>query len=375
MFSPIHRIYEFRKSPVLSFDRQNSNPYRVVCNEENGSQTAYCFSAPMYESKSKKALDMKFRKNGEEIHFAGSGADVTFADAVTMKNKQGFCRLSLPQRARFLSDQELLCGDGRIFGTTNGIAYKIPLTGEQSDSVFLEVDKPFMEVRTNNHCFALMREQFRPFVTVTCIGTVGTSGDVIAPAKVTYQKQNDRTYELSFKTGSPMGKWVLFEVNLYEPKLFQDTTVESNHPKMNNAFGSVCFLGQTKECGEQWLYTRPDFSKIKELYDKRILKAVLHIPKLNKEFIGATAYKLPSRFCSFGSTWQNKIAAMSAAAVATADADFMHLDLTNLLTDKHKRLSATEGFILKPQHPLKGFCVISTGDSYYAPQILEINFK
>ena len=75
---------------------------------------------------------------------------------------------------------------------------------------------------------------------------------------------------------------MLFEANLYESKQIQDTTVESANPEVNNAFGGTAFIGNTTEFGEQWLYSRPDYSKFSELTDRQIIKAVLHMPKLNR---------------------------------------------------------------------------------------------
>ena len=72
---------------------------------------------------------------------------------------------------------------------------------------------------------------------------------------------------------------ILFEINLYERKLFLDTTVESKNIGVNNAFGSIAFVGDTEQFGEQWLYSRPAFSLISELYEKSLNYAVLHIPK------------------------------------------------------------------------------------------------
>lgn len=87
--------------------------------------------------------------------------------------------------------------------------------------------------------FALMSEKFRPFVVVSCIGTVSEGSNIIAPAKISFLKITDRKYEITVSPCSTLGESVFFEINLHEAKLFQDTTVESNNPKTNNAFGSV----------------------------------------------------------------------------------------------------------------------------------------
>ena len=165
------------------------------------------------------------------------------------------------------------------------------------------------------------------------------------------------------------------EANLYEPKLFQDTTVESKNAKVNNVFGGIGFIGSTKEFGDQWLYSRLDFTKISELNDKKILRVVFHLPKLNTAAIELTSSKVAARFCSFGSTWDNKIAEASAFNESQITDNYIDLNLMPVLTDKQGRLQRGEGFILKAKKKNSGFAVIATGDNYFAPQILEINYR
>lgn len=167
----------------------------------------------------------------------------------------------------------------------------------------------------------------------------------------------------------------MIEANLYEAKLMQDTTVESKNPKMNNAFGSIGFIGSTKEYGEQWLYTRPDFSKMRELNDKRILRAVLHLPRLNNDSVELAMSRVAARFCSFGSNWNNKISEASLLADSKITDHYIDLNLMPIISDERGRLLRQEGFILKAKKKNSGFSVITTGDSYLMPQIIEINYK
>ena len=122
-----------------------------------------------------------------------------------------------------------------------------------------------------------MKERFRPLVVFSCVGSLDAAGNIIAPAKITYQKLTDKKYHLSISSTSPMARFIMFEGNLYENKLFQGTTVESNNILVNNAFGSVGFIGNTAMFGEQWLYSRLDYSKIQEIMDKSIHKAISSI--------------------------------------------------------------------------------------------------
>lgn len=359
----------------MAIDHKNTNRYRLVAIEPNGTKTAYYFSSPIYNSRTRKAIDMKFHSKGNVAYATGSNATITVGSNIRIENSEGSCVISLSEHTSRVSENEIVCVNKRLYPTANGIAIRSLCNEEKACTFSVEVSKPFLEARANDKYFALMSERFRPFVSFSCIGTSDANGNIIAPAKISYQKITDRNYTVSIIPCSSLGKSVLIEANLYEPKLFQDTTVESKNAKVNNAFGSIGFIGSTKEFGEQWLYSRPDFTKMTELNDKKILCAVLHLPTLNTGAIELTASKVAARFCSFGSTWDNKIAESSEFNKSQITDHYIDLDLMPMLTDKQGRLQRGEGFILKAKKQNSGFSVIATGDSYLNPQILEINYK
>lgn len=375
MNSILGEISTLRKGAPLVIDYKNSNRYRLVAIEPNGTKTAYYFTSPIYNSRTRKAVDMKFHSKDGVAYASGSNANITVGSNIRMENSEGSCVISLPEHISHISETEIVCANKHLYPTTNGIAIR-SLCSEGNGCTFsIEISKPFLEVRANDKCFALMGERFRPFVAFSCIGTADTNGNIISPAKISYQKITDRKYTLSVVPCTSLGKSVLIEANLYEPKLFQDTTVESKNAKVNNAFGSIGFIGTTKEFGEQWLYSRPDFTKMSELNDKKILRAVLHLPRLNTGTVELTASKVAERFCSFGSTWDNKIAEAFAFNESQITDRYIDLNLMPVLTDKQGRLQRGEGFILKEKKKNSGFSVIATGDNYFFPQILEVNYR
>ena len=375
MHSVLNEITRLRKGTPVVIDYRNSNRYRLVLSESNGTKTAYYFATPIYNRTSRKMIDLRFYSNGGTVFASGSNANITISDNVRMENADGSCIVNLPQKADFISDRELHCGADVIYPTSNGIAYKGVIKGKGSLTLDIEVDQPFLQVRCNDRCFALMKEKFRPLMVISCIGTLDFSGNVIAPARSEYQKLTDKKYRLTFIPASPLGHSILFEANLYENKLFQDTTVESKNTSVNNAFGGIGFLGATKDYGEQWLYTRPDVSKMPELNDKKILRAILHLPRLNSSDIQLNIAKASARFCSFGSTWENKIAESTSLPNPQIAGRYIDLDLTKLITDKYGRLTVSDGLILKAQKKDFGFSVIATADNYLFPQIFEINYR
>lgn len=376
MQSVLGEISKLRRGSPIIIDYHNSNRYRLVVQESNGTKTAYYFSTPIYSRRTRKMIDVKFQSNGDAIFSTGSNTNITVSKNVLIENAEGSCSIELSQNCNLISSQKVRCGSMVLIPTTNGVAFKCALKTNEKATFTIEVGQPFLNVRANDRCFALMKERFRPFVVFSCIGTVDTSGNVIAPAKIEYQKLTDRRYRIAIFSTSPLAQSVLFEANLYENKLFQDTTVESMNPSTNNAFGSVGFIGNSSAYGEQWLYTRLDYSRIPEIMDKRIQKAVLHMPKLNQSKVEFSAYKVSARFCSFGSNWNNKIPGETPVSDSSSQNGYQSLDFTSLLIDgRTKTITKSEGLILKPKVKGSGFSVIATGDSYLAPQIMEINFR
>lgn len=374
MISILGEISKLRKDADIVIDYKNINRYRVVIIENNGSRTSYYFAVPMYNVETRKTIDMKFLGQRETFYYTGSNANIIIGKDIKMENNAGTCKISLAAAGARISDNAISCADEIIFPTTNGVAIKSSLKRKKTYSFCVEVSKPFLKVRANDKYFALMNERFTPFFYISCIGTLDATENIISPAKLNYQKITDRKYVINITPSSDFGKFVLIESNLYEPKLFQDTTVESKSPKNNNVFGGIGFIGTTKEFGEQWLYTRPDFSKMTELNDKKIIQAILHIPKLNNSTIPLTASKISARFCSFGSQWNNKIPEASTLGDSEITEQYINLNITSIFTDKYGRFSKSEGIILKSKIKGSGFSVISTGDNNLNPQILEINY-
>lgn len=376
MESILLEIMRLRENNPITIDYKNNNRYCVIANERNNTNTIYCFSTPIYNIHTRKAIDMKFKEENGVFYNVGSNANICVSNNIHLENMQGTCSLQFNKKYIKINDRELRSNEDIIIATSNGIAYKAKCTGAKPISFDLEIQSPFTEVRANDKNFSLMCEKFKPFVSVSCIGTINSQGDIIGPSTIEYERLSNYKYRLTVKPCNFNGEKVMFEVNLYEAKLFQDTTVESKNPKINNAFGGVAFIGNTAENWEQWLYSKLDFSKIVEMLDKRINKAILHIPQYNKTHNGISAFKVASRFCSFGSTWENKISEKSFISDSTITEKYQNIDITNFLTDiKTGFITRSDGLILKPTIKNNTFSAIATADNYYTPQILEINYR
>lgn len=89
-----------------------------------------------------------------------------------------------------------------------------------------------------------------------------------------------------------------------------------------------------------------------------------------------SAHGISARFCSFGSTWENRIPQSAHESDSQESVSYIDLNITHLLKEQNTGfIKRSEGLILRTKVKDSGFFAIATGDSYYAPQILEINFR
>ena len=375
MKSIIEEIQKIRGGAPLLPDKKNANRYRLVTFESNGSKTAYYFSSPIYNIVSRKMVDLKFHQLKNTAYAVGSNANITVGDAIRMENSEGGCIVSLPGHLRLISESAIDYDFAQLYPTTNGLVIQGMCNKKSPYTFTIETDNPFPDILSNDRFFALMSERFRPFLTVSCIGTADAEGNIIAPATITYQKNTDCKFSIFIYPENSSEEIVLIEINLYEPKLIQDTTVESKHPSTNNVYGGIGFIGSSHKYGEQWLYSRPDYSRLSELSNQSISHAILHLPRIDKTSIALNAYKVSARFCSLGSTWNTKISESFFLSHPETSDSYINLNITPIITDADGRISINTGFILRPTHKEGGFSIIATGDNYKYPQILEINYS
>ncbi len=342
------------------------NRYSIIASESNGEKTAYCFSIPIYREGTTMFIEPVFHKDGDIIHMEGSNAAVNINNNISLRNKYGEVKLITDSVYKYISENEVLYDNRHIYPSFNGITCKEMLREGKVVKLKASVQDADMQIRVNNKCFAFMREQFVPLMTISCIGASDNNGTVLAPAILDYAHTGAGEYEITISTSCPFAESILYEINMYEPKLFQDTTVESENPQSNNAFGSIAYAGYTNVYGEQWLYIRPDMGKIPDIAYANISKAILHLPLYQKTGVGLKAYSVSRRFCSFGSNWNNKITSKSAGKSSVTGNGYVSFDITDIYSDREA------GYIIKPEQKDGGFACIATGDNYHNPAVLEI---
>ena len=352
-------------------DSRNSNRYRVLVKEPLG-HTAYCFSSPIYNTYTRRLIGNNFEKTKNGYLFKGSNGFISICkNRCVFETNEGRVIVLLNQSPYIQGEKHKEEGNVMITPTLNGARFIVK--GNRLDFK-LKSETKQEGIRFNSTCFSVMSEKFKPFLSVAALYACDDKSN-FAPVEMEYQDQENQMYDISFFHEIKNGRFV-FEINLYEPKLFQDTTVQSVHPDVNNAYGAVGFIGKTKQFGEQWLYLRPDFSKIADLTSVQIQHVFLHIPVLNGSYEDIDVFTPEKRFCSFGSTWNEKVNASFKATTCNSQGKYLTIDVTSMFTrETDHTLVYNEGLILRKPKGKNNFIAISTGDCYSAPQILEIKFN
>ena len=367
----LSEIKHLRGMQDFVIDRKNSNRYRILVREKMG-HTAYCFSTPIYNADTRKLIHLTFDKTKSGYTSKGSNSTISVCqNRCVLETRDGRIIILLKDTPIIQGVKDNAQSGVTVVPTLNGLRF---IVKGKTFNFLLKSEIKQNGIRFNSTCFSIMKEKFKPFFSVATLYAMNEKG-IFSPVEMKYQDKGSQTYELDLFHEVQDGTF-LFEINLYEPKLFQDTTVESVHPDKNNAYGAIGFIGKTKQFGEQWLYSRPDFSKIPDLTSDRIEKALLHIPILNNCSENVDVYIPQKRFCSFGSTWNKKVNASGKVASSNNRGRYITIDVTTMFTNRTEHtLVYNEGLILKKPKGKNNFIAISTGDCYSAPQILEIKFK
>ena len=286
-----------------------------------------------------------------------------------LKGKKGNAHLQFPSKTFTFEDGNLINDKYRIIPTLNGIAV---FSSESPLKLDLQTEEQYSGIRKSSKSFAIMNDEFDPFLTVST-NLFAFSGNDVPSLLLKSSQKDENTY--TFETTNYLKGEVCIEINMHEPKLLLDTTVESKNPDENNAYGSVACIGKTEECGIQWLYIRPDFSKMNEMYSANVIKAYIHFPHISGEE-RINIYTPESRFCSLGTTWNNKKGFSDARFAQTVkNGSYLSVDITELIIDPNeKNLKNIEGMILKPVADSGSAAIISTGDNGLRPIIIEFKY-
>lgn len=360
--------------PEASPEINSRYPYRLLY-QKDGIYTAYYFSVPIFCDRTQSTAPLRFAPHGNGAYLDGVRSGITLGEDICMENPSGKCRISMPSGYRYESDG-VICYEGvEVYPTLNGVACLVRLGEERKYVMRVSTDASVSFVKHNRKCFCTMLSDIVPHLNISCVGAFDGARKRVSPACIQYRKTGEREYEVAVLTDAPEAEYLFFEINLHTPKLFLDTTVESKNPDMNNAFGTAAFIGQSRDFGEQWLYCRPLSVSFGGLKGAIVKKAVFYIPKLDSGNTPLAAYPLGARFCSFTSNWNNKKSPTYNYVQSEIKKGYHVIDLSEIMVKNEEISKLDEGWVLKTAPESDGFCAISTADSFFAPQILEVVFE
>ena len=256
--------------------------------------------------------------------------------------------------------------------TFNGALIRLKGINTQGIKCLITSNIPYAKTRKNDKYIALMKAPFSPYAVLSVLFAKTNEGKCY-PAIMDALETHPGGIKTFFSSPDRIAD-VYFEINMYESKVMQDTTVESFHPDQNNAFGSTAFIGSTPEFGEQWLYSKVNLSAIKE--NPESIKAVnLLIPVFEGDINSLEGIELSSRFCSFRSNWNNKLLFKKhkAANIKQENKTWISIALTEQIKNEMLiRKNESSGIILRQKGNFTFPVLLSTGDCFAFPQILEI---
>ena len=364
-------IAELSGSKTLDVDTNQANRYCIKLHSAKGKE-AYYFGTPIYNSDSRKLLRRKFIATNGYYQFIGSNCEVsvTATQIKLTRGKQHFTiNLGKPY-SWSVRDADLVSNQLLIIPTYNGVCIAGNLMHMSFDTV---VNFGYQNIRTSQNCVCFMESRFKPIVVISALFSTKQKNGC-HPLQIRYRKTTSKEGNFSILSEDPLYNYGICEINFYEPKLIQDTPVSGKHPKENNAFGPIAFIGKSTIYGTQWLYTRLDINKLPELQHKYIQEMKLYIPRFTNTSVALDTFELSSRFCSFGSTWSNKIAKEHRHDAVKCNGDYVCVDLTRQYTNRGL-LTESAGVVITPARASElGFQAISTGDSYIMPPILCVKY-
>ena len=375
----IKLVKDLSKKRGGKLELDSLNPYKVNIRSAEHLDTIY-FGTKVYKNEC-QLVDSDFTYDiflQAYVHDVCNGKRVIlFSNKIEFHSQNEIMTVLFDKNMRLVceSEMKLHCdNDIVVIATPNGVAIHSNILNS-SLNMKIQTTKPYPKLRYNDRYCAWMKQDFVPYTYISALYGKNCNGK-FCPLECFIKKENDFSFELEWH-GTEKIIESLIEINFHEEKLFQDTTVESSAPNQNNVYGASAFVGNTDRYGTQWLFSKTTFPILDDLHDKRIERVIWHIPMLNKATSNALClYATERRFCSFGTTWINRVAEKKQLPIyfIMQENGYLSADVTALYKDKYSgTLKYFDGSILKLDIIAKEESVlISTGDSCMYPHILEV---
>lgn len=367
----LDEVLQLANDKPLSLSSKQSNRYglQFVC--ENGGENYY-FSTPVYRQDTNKLICLQFQRQGASFTFWGSNCAV-----IVSKKQMRFIRKSEELIVLFKTPIAWNIDNGSLFSeqlsispTYNGVMLEGDLNIMQFD-IFTNIY--YQEFRKSKNSVGLMENHFKPIFNFSALFAKDDENR-LSPLLMSYFEQNKHEGKVAFFATDESCKKGVIEMNFYEPKLMQDTSVSEKRPTENNAFGAVAWMGQSSFYGSQWFYFRPEFHKVPEMKNKVIQKITLYLPCWSTSDLLMEMHDLQTRFCSFGSNWENKIGIGKCKCAASQEKGYLSIDVTNLYSYSGKLTESIGTVLIANPTSQISFQILSMADCCARPPILCIKY-
>lgn len=369
--NPFEMIASLSNDRVLKQYRNETNRYCIYTEGEQGKELFY-FATPILQVNSYEPVNRKFVESDQGFCFFGSNCEVVVTQhQLTMIQNERELSLGFQMPIAWdLKNGCLVSEYITLCPSYNGILAQ----GELEKMKFkISVKFLYEKLRVSQSCVCFMESKFQPIAIFSGLYAQGECCNCV-PLCVLYHEDGVSNGTLSFASSSKFCSKGTFEVNFYEPKLIQDTPVSAKFPSENNAFGPIAFLGKSDFYGNQWLYFRLDLGKMIEIQNKIVSEIKLYLPCWNKTNLHSELFELSNRFCSFGSSWNNRVELGKKNSVTEVDGEYLCLDLTQTYTTHGQVIASGGNVLLVPQVRAGEYEILSTGDCYSAPPILRVKY-
>ncbi len=367
--SPLETVSRLSGLTDLDINTEQKNRYCILLNRQDGYE-AYYFSTPIYQIDNGKSVKRKFEECADGFILRGSSANIL----VTEREIHGFDHekeflIPFKESVSFrLSDGILISDKMTLIPNYNGVLIK----GHMENMQFsIKTNFVYTGIKQSKNCVSYMEGQFKPIVVFSALFGMDHQGNT-TQGSIKWEEKNHAEAHVSIDS-CPRAEEGLLSIDFYEPKLLQDTPVSQLYPTENNAFGPIVYVGNSQTYGIQWLYSRLDLTKLSELKHACIQDMTLYIPLWGNSCGSMRYFGLPHRFCSFGSTWSNKIQRGKMLGYSHAEKGYAAIPLNNIyLYQTH--LTESDGFVLTSVEHDQWVSTISTADHYTCPQILRVRY-
>lgn len=374
-------IEKLRSEPLGDIEPFDGNRNTIIVKERNRSYTAYCFSVPIRNRDNNQITSLNYNHVNCRSYHSGSNSLAEINERIELSSAEGNCVITLPGRCIKRTVDKLFWGDPldnnhsktEIIPTLNGIAIKAFCGNGMPYQFYLNINRDPFNIINTPKCFSFMISNFSPLVSVSCIGSLSSKMDLTGPCSLDAIPLKPSLYRITVTPTAQQTDYVLIEINMHEPKLMQDTTIDSQRPQESNTFGSISFLGTTDYFGEQWLLTKIDMLALHQLFNRKIHKCLFHVPTFSLDNVKLQASIPSERFCSFASNWDNRTAIERPLTTAEATNGYYHFNISPLIVGPKTTLTPKIAHLVITVE--EKYAVVSTGDSYFAPQILEFNYS